>query len=177
MDLAQLYEQCAPNVAPQTLAAIVRVESGGNPWRIGINGDYVLPRQPVNQAEAISKANRLINMGYNIDMGLMQVNIKNLNALKLSVEQVFDPCINIKAGARILQNFYLKSAKDIGQGQHALRRAISAYNTGNFINGFTNGYVAKVTKERPVHAQSDELVSAMLAKTVVVWSPLNGNEY
>uniref|UniRef100_UPI003965BC7D hypothetical protein n=1 Tax=Agrobacterium fabrum TaxID=1176649 RepID=UPI003965BC7D len=28
--------------------------------------------------------------------------------------------------------------------QFALRRAISAYNTGNFIGGFANGYVRKV---------------------------------
>ena len=170
MDLAQLYEQCAPNVAPQTLAAIVRVESGGNPWRIGINGDYVLPRQPVNQAEAISKANRLINMGYNIDMGLMQVNIKNLNALKLSVEQVFDPCTNIKAGAQILQDFYQKSVNEMGQGQQSLRRAISAYNTGNFSKGFANGYVAKVTQEQTLPDESSILAKALQSSNVLAWS-------
>ncbi|MBN2856171.1 MAG: lytic transglycosylase domain-containing protein, partial [Halothiobacillaceae bacterium] len=156
-----------------TLAAIVRVESGGNPWRIGINGDYVLPRQPVNQAEAISKANWLINMGYNIDMGLMQVNIKNLNALKLSVEQVFDPCTNIKAGAQILQDFYQKSVNEMSQGQQSLRRAISAYNTGNFINGFANGYVAKVTQEQVVRPAAYGLASTFAASSVVAWDEKN----
>ncbi|OYZ85644.1 MAG: hypothetical protein B7Y07_10745 [Halothiobacillus sp. 24-54-40] len=80
MDLPTLYAQCAPNVAPQTLAAIVRVESGGNPWRIGINGNYTLPRQPQNKAEAVREANRLIGLGYNIDLGLMQINVKNLGS-------------------------------------------------------------------------------------------------
>ncbi|OZB35388.1 MAG: hypothetical protein B7X35_00540 [Halothiobacillus sp. 14-56-357] len=140
MDLAGLYAQCGPNVAPPTLAAIVRVESGGNPWRIGINGDYVLPRQPANQAEAIREANQLIDMGYNIDMGLMQINFKHLKILNLTVEQVFEPCTNIKASAQILHSFYQKAVKDIGQGQQSLRRTISAYNTGNISKGFANGY-------------------------------------
>ncbi|OYV46360.1 MAG: hypothetical protein B7X12_05460 [Halothiobacillus sp. 20-53-49] len=131
MDLAQLYEQCAPNVAPQTLAAIVRVESGGNPWRIGINGDYVLPRQPVN------------------------------------------PCTNIKAGAQILQDFYQKSVNEMSQGQQSLRRAISAYNTGNFINGFANGYVAKVTQEQVVRPAAYGLASTFAASSVVAWDEKN----
>jgi len=83
-------------------------------------------------------------------MGVMQINVKNLGMLNLSVDEVFEPCTNIKAGAQILQNFYLKSAKDIGQGQASLKRAISAYNTGNFHNGFANGYVAKVKGSKGV---------------------------
>lgn len=170
MDLAALYAQCGPNVAPQTLAAIVRVESGGNPWRIGINGDYVLPRQPANQAEAINDANQLIGMGYNIDMGLMQINFKNLKMLNLTVEQVFEPCTNIKAGAQILQSFYQKAVKDIGQGQQSLRRAISAYNTGNFSKGFANGYVAKVMQEQTLSAEASILAEALQSSSVVAWS-------
>ncbi|MGC8698455.1 MAG: lytic transglycosylase domain-containing protein [Halothiobacillus sp.] len=169
MDLPTLYAQCAPSVAPQTLAAIVRVESGGNPWTIGVNGNYVLPRQPRSKTEAVREANRLIGMGYNIDMGVMQINVNNLRRLNLSVEQVFDPCTNIKAGGQILQSFYLKSAKDIGQGQESLKRAISAYNTGNFRNGFANGYVAKVTQVRSAHVQSSSVVQAMLSDIVVAW--------
>lgn len=171
MDLNALYAQCAPNVAPQTLAAIVRVESGGKPWSIGINGNYVLPRQPASQTEAINEANRLIGMGYNIDMGLMQINVKNLGALNLSVERVFDPCTNIQAGAKVLQNFYQKSARNVGQGQQALRHAISAYNTGNFSKGFTNGYVAKVTQAPSTLAPSSGLIAtAMQSETVVIWA-------
>lgn len=170
MDLAALYAQCGPNVAPQTLAAIVRVELSGNPWRIGINGDYVLPRQPANQAEAIYDANQLIGMGYNIDMGLMQINFKNLKMLNLTVEQVFEPCTNIKAGAQILQSFYQKAVKDIGQGQQSLRRAISAYNTGNFSKGFANGYAAKVTQEQTLSAEASILAEALQSPSVVAWS-------
>ncbi|MBD3991081.1 transglycosylase SLT domain-containing protein, partial [Xanthomonas citri pv. citri] len=44
MDLAQ---QCAPTVAPQTMAALVQVESGFNPYAIGVV-DGRLARQPVN---------------------------------------------------------------------------------------------------------------------------------
>ena len=75
-----------------------------------------------------------INAMHNIrgDSGVMQINVKNLPMLNLSVEQVFDPCTNITAGAQILQNFYLKSAKSSGQGQASLHRAISAYKYGQF---------------------------------------------
>ncbi|OYY32838.1 MAG: hypothetical protein B7Y58_09505 [Halothiobacillus sp. 35-54-62] len=164
MDLPTLYAQCAPNVAPQTLAAIVRVESGGNPWRIGINGNYTLPRQPQNKAEAVREANRLIGLGYNIDLGLMQINVKNLGMLNLSVDEVFD------AGAQILQNFYLKSEKDIGQGQTSLKRAISAYHTGNFHNGFANGNAAKITGSNGDAVGHEGVIQAIRSGSVVAWA-------
>ncbi|MBN2854714.1 MAG: hypothetical protein B7Y58_08555 [Halothiobacillus sp. 35-54-62] len=69
-------------------SALTRVESGGKPWAINVNDNYILPRQPQNKAEA----NRLIGLGYNIDMGVMQINVKNLGMLKLSIDEVFYPC-------------------------------------------------------------------------------------
>lgn len=33
-----LIQQYVPEVAPQTIAAIIRVESGGNEFAVGING-------------------------------------------------------------------------------------------------------------------------------------------
>ena len=35
--LAALIRHCAPAVAPSTMTAIVRVESGGNPFAVGDN--------------------------------------------------------------------------------------------------------------------------------------------
>jgi type IV secretion system protein VirB1 len=147
MGLEQFAVQCAPNVAPQTTLAIIRVESAGNPWALGVNAARRVqpPRAPASRDEAQRWAARYIAAGYSVDMGLMQVNSRHLSRLGLRVEDVFDPCLNIAAGARILSEFYGGAAARMGEGQGALRAAISAYNTGNHISGVRNGYVRKVS--------------------------------
>jgi len=127
------------------MAAIVRVESGGKPWAINVNGAQKLTRQPGNIEEATAWANWLVSRGYSVDMGLAQINSGNLHRLGLTPAQLFDPCINLRAGAKILTENYLGAARQYGGGQAALQAALSAYNTGNYRAGLTNGYVAKVT--------------------------------
>ncbi len=144
MDLPTLYKQCGPSVHPDTIAAIVRVESGGNPLAINVNNG-VLPRKPRNAGDAAALASALIQAGYSVDLGLMQINSRNLGRLGLTPAQAFDACTNISAGARILAENYTLAIQSIGDSQQALRAALSAYNTGNFWRGFQNGYVAKVT--------------------------------
>ena len=144
LDFLALAQQCAPSVAPQTLAAIVRTESGFNPHSIGVNGGARLVRQPVDKAEAVATATWLVKHGYNIDFGLGQVNLANLVKLGLSIEDAFDPCKNLAAAATILHGNY-QVARGQGQGeQAALYAALSAYNTGSYSKGFSNGYVQKV---------------------------------
>ena len=144
-----LIAACAPQVAPPTIAAIIRVESGGNPLAIGINGPMRLSRRPVDAADAARLARTIMQAGYSVDLGLMQINSRNLPGLGLTVEQVFDPCTNIRAGATILTRGYLGATRRWGPGQDALKAALSAYNTGNYEAGFRNGYVAKVYGVRP----------------------------
>lgn len=138
-----LIHHCAPNVAPETVQAIVRVESGGNPYAIGINGPHHLKQQPQTAQEAIRWTRHYMNLGYSVDLGLMQVNSGNLKGLGLNLNQLFDPCTNLKAGSRILSRGYAGAVKRYGTGQTALKAALSAYNTGNYEKGFQNGYVAK----------------------------------
>ena len=88
-------------------------------------------------------AERYIARGYSVDIGLMQVNSRNLAALGVTVEQVLDPCRNIHAAATILTADYAAAARTRGDGQAALQAALSAYNTGDFYRGFANGYVAR----------------------------------
>ncbi|HBN8308897.1 TPA: transglycosylase SLT domain-containing protein [Pseudomonas aeruginosa] len=45
LDFMALAQQCAPTVAPQTMAAVVQVESSFNPYAIGVVGGR-LQRQP-----------------------------------------------------------------------------------------------------------------------------------
>jgi type IV secretion system protein VirB1 len=150
MDFDALAYECAPWVAPQTLAAIVRTESQFKPLAININGGARLERQPSSKEEAVVTAKWLIDNGYNIDMGLGQVNSVNLPKTKLSVEDAFDPCKNLAASATILQWNYESAIKHAPGEQEALGAAISAYNTGSFTRGFKNGYVQKVMNNSKV---------------------------
>lgn len=144
MDFLTLVQQCAPWAAPQTMASIVRKESGFNVLAIGINGGAKLARQPVNKAEAVATANWLIAHRYNVDLGLGQINMKNLSRLGLTLDDAFDGCKNISAAARLLSWNYDAAKAKIAGDQAALLAAISTYNTGNMKSGFSNGYVRDV---------------------------------
>jgi type IV secretion system protein VirB1 len=149
-----MIQACAPNVAPPTIERIIHNESGGNALAVNINKPRdgrprpTLPRTPRDAADAVSLVTPLIEAGYSIDLGLMQVNSKNLPALGFSVAEMFQPCTNITAGALVLSNFYSGAVKRHGPGQRALLAALSAYNTGDFLAGFKNGYVARYTGQR-----------------------------
>jgi type IV secretion system protein VirB1 len=134
---------CAANVAPATLEAVIRVESGGNPLALNVNRLAGPQPHPATLADAVRLAERYIDQDYSVDLGLMQVNSRNLAAVGYSVTQVLDPCTNIQSGARILTADYAEAVRSHGEGQPALQAALSAYNTGNFYQGFANGYVAK----------------------------------
>ena len=156
---------CAPNVAPVTVQAIAAVESGGNPLAININGIRVQPPAASTAQEAARVAESYVARGYSVDIGLMQVNSHNLAALGTTVEQVLDPCRNIRAAATILTADYAAAARTRGDGQAALQAALSAYNTGDFYRGFANGYVAKYYGPDGVPALIGGVHEAAAAKT------------
>ena len=121
----------------------MRVESGGHAFAINVNGAGSEPPPAATAAEAVAIAESWIARGYSVDLGLMQVNNRNLQILGFTVAQMFDPCTNIEAGASILTADYLTALSGRPNPQDALKAALSAYNTGNFERGFYNGYVAK----------------------------------
>lgn len=147
-----LATACAPQVAPQTLLAIVRVESGFDPLAIGVNGAPKIKPRPRSAEEATTAARALIRAGRSIDLGLTQLNSRNLAALGITIDQAFDPCRNLAAAARLLQANYAASLAEQPSGQPALRAALSRYNTGHATRGLSNGYVAKVTAAVPALA-------------------------
>jgi type IV secretion system protein VirB1 len=139
-----LAAQCAPTVAPETLLSVVQVESRFEPLAIGVNG---LPRvtvAPTSVDEAVARAGELIAAGRSIDLGLAQINSKNLAWLGLSLREVFEPCTNLQAAARVLQDGYGRSDPERVGEQAALRTTLSYYNTGHPRRGVGNGYVGKV---------------------------------
>jgi type IV secretion system protein VirB1 len=146
VDFPTLASECAPNVGITTLKAIVLTESGGNPFAINDNTQR-LARQPKNKAEAVELATALVQAGHSVDMGLAQINSKNLSWLGLTIDQVFDPCTNLQASSKVLESGYKRAVAQHGEGQQALLAAISAYNTGSLSRGFGNGYVQKVVSK------------------------------
>ena len=144
LDLAvvlALSAQCAPGVSPQVLTAIAHAESRFDPLAIGVNHGPAVGR-PKTRAEAARTARRLMAAGMNIDLGLAQINSSNLAWLRLSVEDAFDPCRNLSAAGTVLRAGYTPEGSN--DRQHALRVALSRYNTGHAERGFRNGYVARV---------------------------------
>jgi type IV secretion system protein VirB1 len=134
-----LAQQCAPSVHPTTLQAVVRTESGFNPYAIGVVGGR-LARQPRDRTEAVATAKALDAQGINFSMGLGQVNKANLARYGLTYETAFDLCANLRAGADILHGCYTRAAATMGPGDGALRAAISCYYSGNFTRGFRPDY-------------------------------------
>lgn len=123
-------------VSPTIMQHIVKVESSGNPYAIGVVGGR-LQRQPRNLTEAVSTAQMLEKKGYNFSLGIAQVNRYNLKKYGLtSYEQAFQICPNLKAGTLILKECYDR-AKDWG-------KSFSCYYSGNFVTGYKHGYVQKV---------------------------------
>ena len=131
-----LAAQCTNAVHPNTLQAVARVESGFNPYAIGVVRGS-LKRQPRTLAEAVATAKSLHAQGKNFSMGLMQVNRYNLAAYGLNYETVFEPCKNINAGAKILKSCFDRAG---GKGQAALQKAFSCYYSGNFKFGFKSDF-------------------------------------
>jgi type IV secretion system protein VirB1 len=140
-----LVHRCAPAVAPETLLSVVQVESRFDPLAIGLNGRGGGSISSTTQEEATSKATALLAAGRNFDLGIAQINSRNLAWLGLSVEQAFDPCANLAAAARILQSDYALADAQRAGPQAALRTTLSLYNTGHPVRGITNGYVDRVT--------------------------------
>jgi type IV secretion system protein VirB1 len=141
--VAQLATRCAPFVAFETLAAVIRTESGFEPLAIGVNGGS--PRFPATHGEAVAVATNLIErQRRSVDLGLMQINSANLASLDLSIADAFEPCRNIAAGARLLQQGYTAALRTEADPQGALRVALSRYNTGSPERGLANGYVVRV---------------------------------
>jgi type IV secretion system protein VirB1 len=137
-----LASQCAPSVAPETVLAIIQTESSGEPFALNVNGGRQ-PAHQTNAADAAATARRYVAAGYSVDLGLGQINSRNMRWLGLTWETVFDPCTNVAALARVLTTNY--NAVSAGRDpQTALRVALSMYNTGSQTRGFRNGYVAKV---------------------------------
>ncbi|MDU8545737.1 MULTISPECIES: lytic transglycosylase domain-containing protein [Pseudomonas] len=165
---SELAAQCAPKVNHQTLNALVGNESSYNPYAIGVV-DGVLERQPQSRNEAVATAERLEQEGYNFSVGIGQFNIKNIRAMGLTVDEMFDACRNLEVSSELLVGYYTQSLKETPEPQRALRRALSRYYSGNPRRGFQSdspggtSYVQRVVGRALAPNQVDPVVPALEA--------------
>lgn len=155
LEFIALAQQCAPTVAPQTMAAIVNVESSYNPYAIGVVKGR-LQRQPKNIQEAVATAKALAAAGWNFSIGIAQVNRYNLPKYNLTYEQGFEPCSNLWAGSKILENCFIRADNNQRTQQEALKAAISCYYSNNFTRGFKPDVRGKPSYVEKVVASAEE---------------------
>ncbi|MER9303006.1 type IV secretion system lytic transglycosylase VirB1 [Mesorhizobium sp. M0496] len=141
-EFRSLSRKCAPWVAPSTLAAIAKIESGFDTLVAHDNTTGEQLRW-IDHLEATRGIKERLEAQHSVDVGLMQINSKNFAILNLTPERAFEPCASLSAAAHLLESRYAGGTTAVAQ-QLALRRAISAYNTGDVTRGFANGYVRKV---------------------------------
>lgn len=144
--LMALLVSCSPLVAPDTGVKLVRHESGGNPFAIGVNGPFIVRPQPSSAAQAVATTKYLLKMPEvrSVDLGLGMINTNNLAWLGLTIEQAFEPCKNLGAMQTVLLGSYRRWERVHGPGEMALQKALSEYNTGSPSKGMLNGYVRKI---------------------------------
>ncbi|RBB38171.1 lytic transglycosylase [Burkholderia reimsis] len=178
LDFLSLMHDCAPQIAPATMAAIVRTESGFNPYAIGVVHGR-LRRQPLNVAEAVATVRALEAGGWNFSVGLAQVNRANWPAYGLTAENTFEPCRNLAAGAAILHRCFAAAVTTgkfhAGADYHAdiqaaLRASLSCYASGNFSTGYQTGYVQRVVESAAAQAFPERSVPAITSIPVI---PIN----
>jgi type IV secretion system protein VirB1 len=137
-----LAASCAPLVHPNTVHALVAVESSFNPHAIGVVGG-VLHRQPRTPGEARATANALHRDGWNYSVGLAQINRHIFQRLGLTLDSAFEPCQNLRAMQAVLVECAERAVLRT-PATGAMGPALSCYYSGNFVTGFSHGYVDRV---------------------------------
>jgi type IV secretion system protein VirB1 len=161
MDIPVVVAECV-NVAPaEIVSALIHVESAGAPHALTVIGKAgtALKRQP--KVKSIDEARRVaalkVAAGYTVKVGLMQVSSTDLARFGIPLSQGFSPCSNILAGSRVYSEITDRVAK---LGQYfptylkKTQAAISAYKTGSYWTGISNGYSYNVMRVMAAESQS-----------------------
>jgi len=169
--MGELLAECTIDVHPQTVAAVIRVESNGDPLAIApvvLRKDRArLPRirsipRSNTIGEAVAKAESLINRGYSVSLGLMQINDMHYERFGVSVADLFNPCMNIKIGTTILSENYIQAGNVYENPRLRMVGMLSAYNTGRY-KGSTQGarYASRVIEKAGAIKDPDSVLSKL----------------
>lgn len=157
-DFKTLAARCAPSVSANTLAAVARTESGNDPWALRDNTMGTSIR-PDTLSEAELDASQLLARGDSVDIGLMQINSRNLSALEMTATDALDPCSSLTGGAAVLRAAYGGNNSDANRNV-ALLLALSRYNTGTPFKGIMNGYARTVVQNTETGSSSSPTANA-----------------
>ena len=171
-------QQCAAQIAPDTMTAIVRVESGGDPLAMLDNTAHKGYR-PHTLGQALAILRRLMAARHQVDVGIAQVDTENFREYGLTPTTALNACANLHAGAAILQAAWKTAQREYpGNPQRALFHAFEIYNSGAPIGdrGYANHILAAAGI--PVLIQSDGAMryhavsaAAFALPVQTIWDP------
>jgi len=120
--------QCAPSVDPRMIVGIGQRESGLDPLTIHDNATG----QILHGDGVVTAAAQRIAAGHSVDLGLMQINSRNLGLLGLTIGDAFTACKSVEAAARLLALF---SEYNTGSPTRGIRYAIRAMAAMDSLRG------------------------------------------
>jgi type IV secretion system protein VirB1 len=138
----QLALSCAPGVELRTLRAVAAVESHFEPWAIRDNTTHEV-LAPYSLAAAVAFAGDRLRKSHSVDLGLMQINSRNLASLGIGMSDAFDPCRSLGAASQILLAGIAAGSSE-AERQAAILITLSRCNTGKPLTGIANGYANQV---------------------------------
>jgi type IV secretion system protein VirB1 len=149
--LAVALRTCAPAAAPDTMAAIVAVESAGWPYAVNDNTARHSYR-PRTRTEALRIAESAIRAHHSVDVGIAQVNSGNFAAFHVDAAAMLEPCANLRVGSAILANAYHAAVVRFPDRSQALAHALMAYNSGSIYAGapYVRAVIAAATTSTPI---------------------------
>jgi len=144
LSVSVLIEQCAPQVAPILMEALVRAESAWQPFAIGMDKAHGTVKQPASLAEAVATAKELAAAGRKFSVGLAQIHMTNVSLYGMDWEQAFDACQNLAVGQKILWNFYHRASASGYTGVSAIWAALRGYNSGSVDRAVGDEYANRI---------------------------------
>ena len=142
--MAALLDQCAPQVSPVLMQALVRTESAWQPLAIGMDRAQGVVKQPSTIEEAVATARSLAAAGRKFSVGLAQIHVSNVALYGMSWEQAFDACQNLGVGQKILWNFYHRASASGYSGVPAIWAALRGYNSGGVDRSISDDYAGRI---------------------------------
>lgn len=142
--MAALLDECAPQVSPVLMQALVRTESAWQPFAIGMDSSQGAVKQPASLLEAVSTAKELAAAGRKFSVGLAQIHVSNVALYGMTWEQAFGACQNLAVGQKILWNFYHRASASGYSGVAAIWAALRGYNSGSVDRAIRDDYANRI---------------------------------
>lgn len=171
-------EQCAPAMNAALMGALVRRESNGNPFAIGMDGKERFLPQPRSLGEAVAAAEKLERTGKMFSVGLAQIHISNIKSFGVTWTQAFDACASLRHGQQVFESFHARAIKAGFRSNNAVFAALRGYNSGSIFAPVSNAYASAIMADaaKPVVAQAWQDRPALNAAPVVLSATRQGGQ-